>query len=225
MTSTAFILDFDRCLGNESLYKLFDEIVAGTNSINTKKLKTSRDKVEAEGESFDTLHWLRGELGDESDVIKRVLDEYIRRADERGNETFLSPGAKELLAYLRDSHIPNMIMTYGGNEYQTLKLRAAGLQNVPTEIVANKAKAVYIARWWDDVSRKFIVPLPYSEPIRVDMLVLIDDKAQSFCGLPEQASGYWVRDDTHIMASQAGVVPVGVKVCNSLVEVLEDIAR
>ncbi|MEP6710442.1 MAG: hypothetical protein ABJA64_01865 [Candidatus Saccharibacteria bacterium] len=219
-TDNFFILDFDRCLANEKLYDLFDKVSG--EIIDIELLRQARKQVEAEAGSFDTFQWLREtcQLSDAS--VLRLTSSYVMRADQLGSQTFLANGAKELLTYLSDSDIPHMIMTYGGHEYQELKIRAAGLQAVPCRVVPSKEKGHYVAQWWSEEDQKFIIPTDNGD-VRSSSVVLVDDKAAAFTRLPRQAVGYLVRGEGRPLKSQLGEIPANVKECAGLSGVLADL--
>lgn len=219
VASTFAVIDFDRCLGNEKLYDLFDEVAV--DIIDITALKVARKQVEREGGSFDTFGWLRETLNLSDALMKQLSTAYIARADELGNQTFLSLGARELLIYLADNNIPHVIMTYGGREYQDLKIRAAGLHAVPRHIVNSKDKSSYIADWWDEDSKRFIIS-SVTGNIVVSTVVLIDDKPAAFTHLVPQARGYLIREGKALLGSQIGQVPANVTECDDLFEVLDE---
>lgn len=220
VANTFLVLDFDRCLGNEKLYDLFDEVAADIIDIDV--LKEARKQVERGGGSFDTFGWLRETLNLSDASMRQLSTAYTARADELGNQTFLSGGARELLIYLADNHIPHMIMTYGGREYQDLKIRAAGLQAVPRHIVDSKDKSGYISQWWNEDTKQFIIPSEIGD-IVASTVMLIDDKPAAFTHLIPQARGYLIRDGKALLGFQIGQLPANVTECDDLFGVLDDI--
>ncbi len=103
------------------------------------------------------------------------------------------PHAKQLLDRLDAKSAHYGILTFGGLQWQTLKLRVAGLLHVPHMIVSNKAKGQLIASWQQS-DGGFIVPVPLAgnQAVRVERLVLVDDKPLSFEGIPKEVVGVCV---------------------------------
>lgn len=224
MTETVFILDFDRCLGNEALYVVFEGIIAATDGVDTQKLNMDRAEIEASGESFDMLRWLKSEVAG-TGLAETISADYLRKGRELGGDAFLAPGAKELLAYFKMNQIPHMILTYGGDEYQELKLRVSGLNRIHHEIVSSRNKGRHIVGWWNDAQNAFVVPFEDGTIVSARELVLIDDKAVSFEDLPPQAHGYWVRNKSSLYTSQKGELATNVEACDNLFGVLEKLQR
>ena len=182
------LIDFDRCLGNtDALQRLLEEVVAHHSFITPDDMQQARRMVEETGGSFDTASWVRerlveaGKHGQWNDIAVEMVDQ----AQQRGRDTFLMPGASELLDQLEQAATPHGILTYGGETWQTIKLQAAGLAFVPQMIVSTKAKGRLIASW--QTPGGFLLPPELSsddQPLIARHLIFIDDKAVSFEGAP-----------------------------------------
>lgn len=111
-------------------------------------------------------------------------------------------------------------MTYGGEVWQKAKLNAAGLGSAPHIIVDSKQKGDVISRWYQPNEKVFTVPFPDGSRMVAASICLVDDKAQAFTGMPEQARGYWVQSE-ELLESQRGEVPASVVPVSSLTDVVE----
>lgn len=214
-----FVIDFDRCLGNDAVYQLL-EVCLG-DFVDMKAYRAARREVEASGGSFDIFAWLRREQGFREPQFAELAQKYQSLAKERGSQTFLSTGARQLLDFLVQKQIPFMVMTFGGRDYQTMKLRVAGLDDYRFEIVDRKDKATIINSWWRSELGLFRVPTMPKAGFR--RVCLIDDKPAAFVGLRTEAFGYLVRSNRQTLPSQSGDVIEAVQACRDLTEVLEDI--
>lgn len=220
LTDTFFVLDFDRCLGNNAVYQLL-EICLG-DFVDMDAYRSARRAVETSGGSFDVFAWLRREQGFRGPEFSTLEQRYQSLAKEQGSDTFLSTGAAPLLDFLVQSQLSFMIMTFGGREYQTMKLKAAGLDGYRFEIVDRKDKSSIINSWWHQKSGRFHVP-EVSQTAGFRRVCLVDDKPAAFVGLHKEAIGYLVKTNQKTLPSQLGAATGSVQTCHSLTEVLKDI--
>ncbi len=117
----------------------------------------------------DTVDW---------QVVKR---EFVALGD---TTDFLMPGARELLAYLRQMAIGHGILTYGGREWQEMKLAAARLSDMPT-IITSEAKGPLLKRWQQPDGRYALPPeFAMVEYREAQHIIFVDDKPTSFDGAP-----------------------------------------
>jgi hypothetical protein len=181
----AWVLDLDRFLIGERLYALYYE--AAAKILKSDMLREARLEAEARGESFDASDWLEVRHPGAKTDIENIFLKTARAQD------VLQEGGVELLQLLDEKEIPYLILTYGGEPNQRLKLRAARLDHVPHIITSTKHKAEVITTWYDDAARHFTLPL--DPAVCAESIVLGDDKPVAFRHLPEQARGYLVRSD------------------------------
>ncbi|HRQ87049.1 MAG TPA: hypothetical protein PLY16_02975, partial [Candidatus Saccharibacteria bacterium] len=89
---------------------------------------------------------------------------------------------------------------------QAHKLKLSGLSGIPY-LMTGEAKGELIASWQDE-NGLFTVPKELGDSsVKYSSIVLIDDKARSFKGLPRQARGYWLSETSDtILPSHEGAV-------------------
>lgn len=135
----------------------------------------------------------------------------------KGGEQLLLPGAKAFLGALKQRAPSRVgILTYGSQRGQRLKVAAAHLSAVPLLVTDQPHKGELMTDW--KTSYGFELPEAYGKQ-RVERVVLIDDRPQSFEGLPEGAAGYWLAGD--VTALDEVPLPAGVVTVKSLTEVLK----
>lgn len=198
-TTKFFVLDFDRTLGSTVLlYELFQEIVESVvDNEAVRRLDSVRHAVEDDGGSFDSITYVQDILASagKADSWQQIEDEFITRAHQSG---FLEPGAERLINYLDTHHYSYGIVTYGGESWQRLKIRAVGLDGIPAIVTKTQGKGELIASWCQ-VDGRYEVPGSLNrngEPLTVESIVLIDDNALNFEGLPSDAVGYYIQNTT-----------------------------
>ncbi len=198
-TTKFFVLDFDRTLGSTVLlYELFQEIVESVvDNEAMHRLDNARHAVEDGGGSFDSITYVQDVLAGvgKADSWQQIEDEFIARAHQSG---FLEPGAQRLIDYLDAHHYPYGIVTYGGEAWQRLKIRAVGLDALPAIVTKTQGKGNLIASW-RQADGQYAVPGSLNrngEALAVHSVVLIDDNALNFEGLPSDATGYYIQNAT-----------------------------
>lgn len=212
--STFFVLDFDRCLGDtDGIQKVLEQVLERETGIRPEKLYAIRTQVEATGRTFETIrhvHELLRESG--SDVtwphIRQKLVEAARGTD------LLLPHARWLLDILVARGIPHGIITYGVEEtWQLTKLELAGLLSIPHLVTHIEEKSKLLAGWKREDGRFAVPPalVPDDEPLVVDEIVFVDDKAKSFWGVPDGVRGvHVVAPGGNVLPAQQGEVPESV---------------
>lgn len=207
---TFFVLDFDRCLGNTVLFQeILQEILAEVG-VSAEAFAAARTRIEQGGKTFDTIrhtHQLLEESGSTS-TWADIKAEFLRRAHER---EALLPHARELLQILDERSLPYGIVTYGVEEaWQLIKLEAAKLLYVP-HLVTHIEEKGQLLTGWKQSDGSFLIPPALTqdfETIRVNEIILVDDKAKSFWGTPEGVRGvHVVAPGGNPLPSQQGEVP------------------
>lgn len=218
--STFYVLDLDRCLiDTEKILALYVSAIEEIDARLAEVVLSQKQLVESTGGSFDVyslvaLHMDR--------VQHDSLDEHFlttTKVDDVRND-----GATELMALLDSINASYGILTYGSKNWQELKLRLADLATVPYLITDQKHKGEVIGNW-QKPSKSFAIPLELSSNLSnigntmvFDQVVLIDDKLESFIGLPDNSQGYWLHEPVH------QVIPSNVKLIRHLRQILEIIA-
>jgi len=212
-------IDFDRCIGNvDKIYQLFERLLCETiETVDITALESARFEIESVGGSFDMLAYVRQHTTNE-EAYQVLIHAFLIEASQVRDSLFM-PGVYELVRYLERQLLPYGIVSFGHQDWQTLKITAMGLGDVPRLIVDQSHKGEIIGTW--QASEGFVIPtaLGGGNALMSESIVLVDDKAISFAGLPESARGYWVRS-TDLLQSQRGTIPNSVIPVEALDEIV-----
>lgn len=214
-----FAIDFDRCLSKGDMSTLlYMEILDELGVIAYVDIIAAKDEVEFKGESFQVVTYLRDVGLLDNELEQRVADEFYRRVQAK-RYVFVADDADLLFEYLHEKEIPHAIISYGESSWQELKIRAAGFDRVPHQIVSHPRKSDELRSWLkDDVYH--LPPIFGGET--ADSIVLIDDKAVAFAELPSHVRGYWMRaKDGSLILSQQGTVPDSVTTVYDFKSIIE----
>ncbi len=217
-----FALDLDRCLLdlNETT-RLYNELVIERYpSIGTQLDRVSRAAV-SKGDSFDIYQYLATKLDDRA--IEDLNLSYIKAVE---NKNLLNDGASQLMEQLALSEHEYGILTFGSLRWQEFKLRASGLDRVPHLITGQKEKGRLIASWRQP-SGEFIVPdqllAQFGQSGIFSSVILVDDKPDSFTGLPAGARGYLYKNPRYkTLPSQQGGISGAVTIIDDLRQVVDN---
>lgn len=215
-------LDFDRCLGSTpKLYELFVKIIEELTEVTDTQLRDARIAVEQTGGSFDILEYLFAHnLLD--DLSYPYAAQQFRAQALKVPGSMLEPGAELFLQYLQYTKQPFGIVSYGDPRWQQLKIAASGLDHIPHMIVPHKHKGQDIAAWYDVFMSAFVIPNALSvKQLHVETVVLVDDKAAAFDGLPPQTRGYWLQLGESLLVSQQGSIPRQVQAVRSFEQIIK----
>lgn len=208
---TFYILDLDRTLydtdgGAELLMRAAGEFEPTLE----QGLRAHLKELMAQKAWFSMYDFIRSHGG--AEATGQIKQAFLAHTKE---EQLLLPGARELLAFIRQSGAGLGILTYGSPEVQSMKLMATKLDRQPHIITDRTEKGELIAEWRQD--GQFVLPPEYGGGT-ADTVVFVDDRDFSFTGFPtEGARGYWLVDlDTRAEAN----TPTSVKAVSSLREVL-----
>lgn len=210
--NTFFVLDFDRCLGNtDRFHEILEQVIADEELLTPEEMQTGRRLIEQVGKSFDTISFIRKSLKERGSSMS-WLDIQRRFIERVKGEDVHQPFANELLAILDDKQIPYGIVTYGGESWQLAKLEAAGFLQIPHIVTNIKEKGELLSGWKHGAH--FIIPPALTkdfQPLAVEKIVFLDDKAVSFQDIPEGVMGVHIQDPSgEVLPSQAGVLPPSV---------------
>lgn len=230
------LLDFDRCLGDTSqLQAQLETVLSRYNkTLSLDDMRGERERTEAIGGSFDTVDWIQRQLDSSGhpevwrDIVQRFVQTSLNGGDPRASQA-LMPGASELLHYLEDQKIPHGFLTYGGRDWQEAKLRATGLVDLPRLIIDYRQKGQLI-RSWRQSDGSFVLPAELSaqnQPLKVQKLAFLDDKADSFIGIPPHNTLLIQVNDERsgVLPSQQGVVAQDVLHARNLSEATRHIRQ
>lgn len=209
-SSTFFVLDFDRCLGNTVLFQQILEGVLTDAGVSAATFAAARSRIEKEGKTFDTIrhaHEVLEEAGS-SYTWQEIKKEFLLRAHE---QEALLPHARDLLQILDERSLPYGIVTYGVEEaWQLIKLEAAKLLYVP-HLVTHIEEKGKLLTGWKQPDGSFLIPPALTqdfETLQVNEVILVDDKAKSFWGTPEGVRGvHVIAPGGNPLPSQQGDIP------------------
>jgi hypothetical protein len=212
--SPYFLIDLDRCLvDTDRLHALLENIVARETPVTAQQLEQAHIDAGQSGGSFDTAGFVRAKLR-QLDCLgdwDHVADIFVRTAQSMDMS---EPGARELLGALDDAHLSYGILTYGGEMWQLLKLKASRFDHIPYLITDIKEKGGLIASW-KQPGGSFLLPGALASDGQASVVpsfVLLDDKASNFTGMPDGVKGMHILpwDGSELLAAQQGVLPQGV---------------
>jgi hypothetical protein len=194
--SRYWAVDFDRCLGNVDV--LFAHYVAVLNDhrlIAPKEVIAARKRVEFTKGSFDLVGFLRKAEGITDEQLALVGEEFIVRSIN--DPAVLMPGAERFLKYLSTNYAGRYgIVTFGNPYWQHLKIRAAGLADVPCLVVGSVHKAREIAQWYDVHDDRYHLPDVLTAKGQAGLaageIILVDDKKRAFDAIHTATRGYWI---------------------------------
>jgi len=208
---TLWVNDFDRTLlDTDSAYQLLVSTCEETGVVGEGELEIVRHETEASGGSFSPLDYL-AQCGVRGAILSDLLERYGRSGQQMD---LLYPDARRYLTALGEADQPAVILTYGNVAWQTAKLKAAGLINIPHIITDNAHKGQVIAGWQQRVGYRIQT---WGHQLSGERVFLVDDKATSFTALPGDAAGAWiVRGE--VLTRQQGDLPESVRRIKSLDE-------
>lgn len=191
--NTFYVIDFDRCLGDVDVnFNLLKKTVHELSIIDDTSFQLARDKAEASGISFSVFEYIKRT---NPNVNLDAIETAFIKSASKTPEGLLLPGAIELIKFLQRTNRDFCIMSCGDERWQRAKIVASGLGNLKRVIVTNPKKGEYISEWLNSKNSKFTIPakLFYDDKSKqADEVVLVDDKAIAFEGLPVGTRGYLV---------------------------------
>jgi len=138
-----YAIDFDRCLSDTpKLDEVFYSLVREYKNLDADLLLETRNAVEDKGGSVNMLTPLEDVLSPEQ--VASFVETFIDRSRVNG---LLSLGASELLEALGKHRELFGIVSYGDDQWQSIKIKAAGLDKIPSLITDSKKKGEIIASW------------------------------------------------------------------------------
>lgn len=214
-------LDFDRCLARPSvLYDVFVDIVDQRGIVDPERLLYARRKNELSGGSFDAISYLFQEQLMSESIFTDIAEAFHAQISREASGV-LEEGVAEFISYLKATDQPFGIVSYGNPRWQNLKIAACGFDGVPRMIVANKYKGRVISEWYQPNRAAFLLPRELmTDNVVAHEVVLVDDKAAAFEGLPAQARGYWLQLSPSLLPSQRGDVPPRVTIARSYADII-----
>jgi hypothetical protein len=136
-------------------------------------------------------------------------------------EHLISASGRKLLDELSTRQLPFGIITFGEPEHQRLKLQLTGLDEIPYMLADTPEKAAEMGRW-KQKGGSFRLPAAFNAQIsEVREIVLVDDKAAAFIGIPSGVRGYLYRPvGREVLDFQVGDVPSSVMTITDLLAIL-----
>lgn len=204
-------VDMDRTLTRVDAVTQAAELACVDTHLDVEEFRATAGVTERNGESFQILNFVRQRLSPDGYEL------YKARFAEHGQEVgLLYEDAEPFLAYLRELGAGVLITTYGPDEWQKLKMQAAGLAANPYVITEQSRKGPVIASWKrDGLYRIHGMTAPH--------VGLVDDKLESFTGLPDDCYGYLLRrrGEATVPSQTRGEMRRGLRIVPSLLKAAE----
>lgn len=201
--------------------RLLSKVIDMHATIDSQTLLSAYSDAKARDEKFHILKYLK-ESAPGTDLGK-IKNKYIKFACEAPG-SLLEPGAIELIDFLKTNKHHHCIMSFGDPELQDMKIIGAGLEDIVRLIVSTEQKGLHIANWKNDKLDYFSIPehcFKDGVPRKAKEVVLVDDTAHNFSGIPDGARGYLIQDIKRLRTlSKQHKVPPSVKRVTRLDEVL-----
>lgn len=203
-----YILDLDRTLLDTNTMMRPFVSVCDAMQINSSVIRQVEQESARHGQSFQAMEILKTIASTE------VIEEFKARLFTESEEySLLYEDAQSLLDSIAgSSQAEAMLLTYGHNDWQRMKIQAAGLMNIHAVITKEVSKSDILNRW--------VKPGCISVPGMgdYDIVFFVDDKPISFEGLSPRYKGYCIirgPGQSHITES----LPAHVQIIQTLDEV------
>lgn len=189
--TTFYLIDFDRTIYDT--IKGADIMIEELSRISEQSAETIRQQLQ-ESDKISVSFAIRDRIVDlvGEELANKVEESFVKRAQ---SQTMLLEGTNELIDYIRSLGSPFGILTYGSPRGQEMKIRSAGMSEVPHLITDRSHKGALMAEWWQ--GDHFTLPTELGGGT-ADQLVLVDDRLLSFDGLPLNALGYWLAPELSV---------------------------
>jgi hypothetical protein len=206
-----YVIDFDRTLGSveantKLLVRSVNDIV-GDNLLVGEMQKTIVELSDA-GLAFDAYGYLLSRTS--ADTVDKVMERF-EMLGQQSIENLREKGVSEFLEWMRATERSYCIMSYGSPDWQTAKVRAAGLGDAPL-IIVNSPDKVAIINSWQNSAGEYDVSVGFSRSRQFKQIVLIDDKAKAFANIDTTIRGYHVAKEPLLLSQQGQVSPDVVRV-------------
>jgi len=182
-----YLLDLDRTLlDTDKAAEALRIAVSWHNAALATQLTQRIEDYTLLGESFSMRDFILEQVGE----VKTAEIE-AKFIELSADQDLLNPGARELIAYIRSKPGAAIgILTFGSTEGQAMKIKAAGIADLPYLVTGETFKGEQISSWRDENG---VYNLPEElGGISVATIVFVDDKPFSFKGLAGDCRGYWV---------------------------------
>jgi len=176
----AVFLDFDRTMSSPAanMQHLHDSLAAIGAASFSNDLHAEQQRVESAHHSFDAYGYLAPRL-EEAGKLQALQEQYASQGGD-----VLYDDVNDFVARLDAGRVPYTVLTYGGREWQRLKLLGSGFLGAAVITPEqNKGRVVEAFRLNGLYGFTSIVRKP--SPLYVtEEIVLIDDKRTSFADWP-----------------------------------------
>lgn len=204
---TLYVLDMDRTLLDTSLVvelveRTCDQIGVGYNHEQVKELA-----VEKRGLTFEPLSFIKSHGTEISEKFLKAFYEVC------SHENLVYEDAKIFLNRLDKNNVPYLILTFGPDEWQEMKLEISGLSKLPYIITNIQDKGSLIAGW----KNKGLYEPQISQFSMYKTVIMVDDKSLTFASLPDDCRGYLIKRDSKVQLESN--LPQNIKQINSLAEI------
>ena len=213
--------DLDRTLlDTDRAFDVLVDVSQEVGGIKKDVLLQAKVDTESSGGSFDVFGYLADRDVD-NEILRNIFSAFVMAGNKA---SLLYDDAEPFLTALTESvFVEHMILTYGAIGWQYAKINAAGLSEVPFVVTGEKHKGLLIANS-RQADGRYKIAINGGEALSAFTVVITDDKAASFKGLPANCRGIWVVREGKQLRSQSGDVPENVVRVSGLLEALEVVA-
>lgn len=205
-----YVLDLDRTLiDTDKIVELLEEVLnqqgfdSSTIVEKIERARLSENDIDAK-EAIDSLG-----IGAWKAVEKYFLQESMK-------DKLVFDDARSFLGRIRSADLPHIILTFGvSRAWQSLKLKSAGLEDVPSIVSNSREKSRTINGWR---SENGVYTPPGFAKLSASNIVLVDDRPGAFLDISDNnLKGYLINRSGKLGADF--VVPEKVSVISSLSEI------
>jgi hypothetical protein len=211
-----YLIDLDCTLLDTN--RAVDVLISVSEEAGVDKdlLLQSQAASEASGRSFDIIAYL-GKQGITGRALGSLFDDFVERGR---NEDLLYPDVEPFLEALDMAEQESLILAYGDPRWQLNKFAATRLANRAHLITPRKDKGNLIADW-QTVDGGYVLATTTGVLAAANTVTLVDDRADSFTGLPGNCRGFLKRQpDSETTSSLVGEIPENVTIISSLRELI-----
>lgn len=204
-----YIIDLDRTLIDVEKVMEVTGAVCKEMGIDFKKIYKDQQDLSKRGTAYSPFGYI-------SKRARVDINQFRARFIERSkNGRILFSDSQDFIDSLKRNSFDFLILTHGVDDsWQELKIKAAGLSDIPYVIVKDRYKSRFISNWF---SNGHIHP-------GIDRLsiykrcIFVDDRKEAFIDMPDNCQGYLL-DRTEKLSEQAVDQVTGIKVIKTLSEI------
>ncbi|MBI5357654.1 hypothetical protein HZB74_02290 [Candidatus Saccharibacteria bacterium] len=179
-----YILDLDRTISDVNKVMEITKQVCEELGIDFDQIYKDQQDLQARGTAYSPFKFIADHHSD-TEIFK------ARFCELAANNRLLFPDSADLLKRLNSGGYDYMFLTHGvDDDWQKLKLQAAGLIKKPYVIVKDRYKSRVIAGW---VQGNYLKP-ELDGLHEYEKFVFVDDRGEAFIDFPSQIGAGFLID-------------------------------